>query len=163
MRRPCHRIGRTAFPPSPKILRQLLQHHENAPLIGQGCACLAPRSAGRTHRVACHGRRATSPICSNLSFRHTQVRTQSTSEPAKALGFLIAEKGQPLATPVKRHCTSSPERWGFLRSLWRGNSIIYMHSSGTRAEVARCRAAREVGVAASKMVPAKNTWSWRLS
>ena len=32
--------GRTA--PSAKILRQLLQHRAIAPLIGQGCACLAP-------------------------------------------------------------------------------------------------------------------------
>jgi quercetin dioxygenase-like cupin family protein len=29
------------------------------------------------------------------------VKNASTNEPAKALGFLIAEKGQPLATPVK--------------------------------------------------------------
>ncbi len=79
MRRPCHRIGRTAFAPSPKILRELLQHLENAPLIGQGCATLAPRPAGRTYRVACHGRRATSPICSNLSFRHTHASFEARS------------------------------------------------------------------------------------
>ena len=32
MRRPCHRIGRTAFAQNPKILRELLQHRENIPL-----------------------------------------------------------------------------------------------------------------------------------
>jgi hypothetical protein len=74
MRRPCRRIGRTAFAPSPKILCELLQYRDNAPLIGQGCASLAPRPAGRTHRVACLGRRSASPIRPNLSFRHTQVQ-----------------------------------------------------------------------------------------
>ena len=41
MRRPCHRIRRAAFAPSPKILCDLLQQRENAPLIGQRCAGLA--------------------------------------------------------------------------------------------------------------------------
>ena len=40
--------------------------------------------------------------------------------------------------------------------------MIHIKSHTARAEVARCRAAREIGVAASEMVPAKNTWSWRL-
>src|SRR6266446_10135735 len=59
-------------------LRQGLKSYANyyntarTHLIGQGCACVAPRSAGRPLRVPCHGRRVTSPICSNLSFRHTQ-------------------------------------------------------------------------------------------
>ena len=65
-------LNHPAFARRPKILRELLQHLANAPFIGQGCACLAPGSADRTHPVACHGRRLTSPICSNLSFRHTQ-------------------------------------------------------------------------------------------
>src|SRR5271166_2885231 len=65
-------LGEQHLHQSPKILRELLQHLANAPRIGQGCACLAPGSADRTHRVVCHGRRLTSPICSKLSFRaHT--------------------------------------------------------------------------------------------
>jgi hypothetical protein len=56
-----------------KILCELLQHRENAPLLRQGCACLAPGSAHRTHRIACPRRRHASPIRSNLSFRYTQA------------------------------------------------------------------------------------------
>jgi hypothetical protein len=66
------RIGRATFAPSVKIVCELLQHGENAPLIGQGCASLPPGSADRTHRVACHGRRTASSIRPNLSFRYTQ-------------------------------------------------------------------------------------------
>jgi hypothetical protein len=40
--------------------------------------------------------------------------------------------------------------------------MIHIKAHTARAEVARHRAARKIGVAASKMVPAKNTWSWRL-
>ena len=43
---------RAAFAPSPKILCDLLQQRENAPLIGQRFAGLAPGSAGWPHRVA---------------------------------------------------------------------------------------------------------------
>ena len=43
--------------------------------IGPAVQPLAPGSADRTHRVARHGRRLTSPICSNLSFRHTQLQS----------------------------------------------------------------------------------------
>ena len=73
VRRPCRRLQRRTLAPSPKILCKLLQHRENAPLIRQGCARLAPGSAHRTHRIACPGRRPASPIRSNLSFRYTQV------------------------------------------------------------------------------------------
>jgi transposase InsO family protein len=55
-----------------KILCELLQHRENAPLIGQGCATHASNSADRTDRVTCPDRRTASPIYSNLSFRHIQ-------------------------------------------------------------------------------------------
>ena len=72
VRRSCRRIGRAAFASGPKILRKLLQHRENAPVIGRGCADLAPGSTDRTHRNACPGRRAASSIRSNLSLRHTQ-------------------------------------------------------------------------------------------
>ena len=60
-------------------LRRMLQSYaryykrnQNAPIVERRCATHTPGSAEWTHRVACHGRRATSPICSNLSFRHTQ-------------------------------------------------------------------------------------------
>src|SRR5262249_162898 len=72
VRRPCRRIGRATFAPSPKILCELLQHRENTPLLGQGCPTHALSSADRTHRVACPGRRSASPIRPTLSFRHTQ-------------------------------------------------------------------------------------------
>ncbi len=68
-------------------LRQGLKSYANyyntarTHLIGQGCACVAPRSAGRTLRVPCHGRRVTSPICSNLSFRHTQPVGREQTRP----------------------------------------------------------------------------------
>ena len=72
VRRPCRRLQRRTLAPSPKILCELLQHRENAPLLRQGRARLAPGSAHRTHRIACPGRRHASPIRSNLSFRYTQ-------------------------------------------------------------------------------------------
>ncbi len=71
MRRPCHRIRRAAFAPSAKILCELLQHRENTPFVEQRCAGLAPGSADRSHRVACPGRRASSPVRPNLSFSST--------------------------------------------------------------------------------------------
>ena len=40
--------------------------------------------------------------------------------------------------------------------------MIQVKTHTARAEVARCRATQEIGVTASEMVPAKNTWSWRL-
>src|SRR5215471_8004529 len=49
----------------------------------KGSASNRPPPAEWTHRVACHGRRATSPICSILSFRHTQVRL---SRPSRSCG-----------------------------------------------------------------------------
>src|SRR6266568_3750365 len=78
-------IGRATFAPSVKIVCGLLQHRENAPLIGQECASLPPGSADRTHRVACHGRRTASSIRSNLSFRYTHGR-KAGREAAKKNG-----------------------------------------------------------------------------
>src|SRR5262245_12356869 len=72
MRRPHSRTRRGAPAPDAAILCALLQRNQNAPIVERRCATHTPGSAERTHRVACHGRRATSPICSNLSFRHTQ-------------------------------------------------------------------------------------------
>jgi hypothetical protein len=45
VRRPCRGLQRRTLAPSPKILCELLQHRENAPLIRQGCARLASFSA----------------------------------------------------------------------------------------------------------------------
>jgi hypothetical protein len=73
MRRPHSRTRRGAPAPDAAILCALLQRNQNAPIVERRCATHTPGSAEWTHRVACHGRRATSPICSNLSFRHTQV------------------------------------------------------------------------------------------
>jgi hypothetical protein len=67
-------LGRGPPAPNAAILCALLQRNQNAPIVERRCATHTPGSAEWTHRVACHGRRATSPICSNLSFRHTQVR-----------------------------------------------------------------------------------------
>src|SRR6266487_2801581 len=73
MRRPHGRTWQGAPAPDAAILCALLQRNQNAPIVERRCATHTPGSAEWTHRVACHGRRATSPICSNLSFRHTQV------------------------------------------------------------------------------------------
>src|SRR5260370_13601170 len=73
MRRPHGRTRRGAPAPDAAILCAPLQRNQNAPIFEQRCATHTPGSAEWTHRVACHGRRATSPICSNLSFRHTQA------------------------------------------------------------------------------------------
>src|SRR5262249_25894982 len=73
VRRPYRRTGRAPPVPGAEVLRELLQHCENASLIGQGCATQAFRSAERSHRFARPGRWAASSICSNLSFRYTQV------------------------------------------------------------------------------------------
>ena len=40
--------------------------------------------------------------------------------------------------------------------------MIHIKAHTARAEVARHRAAQEIGIAASKMMPAKGTWSRRL-
>jgi transposase InsO family protein len=50
IRRECvdHRIGRATFARSPKSICELLQHRQDAPFIGQGCASLAPDSAAWT-------------------------------------------------------------------------------------------------------------------
>src|SRR5439155_8005899 len=72
--------------PDAAILRALLQRNQNAPIVEQRCATHTPGSAEWTHRVACYSRRATSPICSNLSFRHTQGRPDAHVKPCQASG-----------------------------------------------------------------------------
>jgi transposase InsO family protein len=52
---------------------RLLQHRENAPIVRQGRALLAPGSADRTHHIACAARRPSSPLLQNLVFgTHTR-------------------------------------------------------------------------------------------
>jgi hypothetical protein len=46
----------------------LLQGCENAPIIGQGRAILAPGSADRMHHIACAAGRTASPLLQNLVF-----------------------------------------------------------------------------------------------
>src|SRR5213080_1664547 len=53
----------------------------------------APGSAEWTHRVACYSRRATSPICSNLSFRHTQETMRKASAVAAITASSISTPG----------------------------------------------------------------------
>src|SRR5262245_33046399 len=66
--RPCDRLGRGAPTRDSASLCPLLQRFENAPIVGQRRAILAPGSADRSHQVAC-----CSPVHASLSFRYTQV------------------------------------------------------------------------------------------
>src|SRR6266481_940888 len=68
VRRPRDRLGRGAPTQDSASLCPLLQRCENAPIVGQGHAPLAPGSADRTHRVACAPRRIASPLLQNLVF-----------------------------------------------------------------------------------------------
>src|SRR5258706_16034821 len=72
VRRPCDRLGRGAPPRDSASLCPLLQRSENAPIVGQRRAILAPGSADRKHHVTGAPRRTASPIRASLSFRYTQ-------------------------------------------------------------------------------------------
>jgi hypothetical protein len=72
VRRPCDRLGRGAPPRDSASLCPLLQRSENAPIVGQRRAILAPGSADRKHHVTGAPRRIASPIRASLSFRYTQ-------------------------------------------------------------------------------------------
>ena len=72
VRGPFHRLERGPFAPHPASLRSLLQRQQDASLIGQRCAGLAPGSAGRINKFIPNPWRASSPICSDLGFRYTQ-------------------------------------------------------------------------------------------
>src|SRR5436305_2118290 len=72
VRRPCDRLGRGAPTPDSASLCPLLQRSENAPLVGQRCAILAPGAADRKHHVTATARRIASPLHASLSFRYTQ-------------------------------------------------------------------------------------------
>jgi hypothetical protein len=53
VRRPCDRLGRGAPTWDSASPCPLLQRSENAPIVGQRCAILAPGSADWSHHVAC--------------------------------------------------------------------------------------------------------------
>src|SRR5262249_8154627 len=71
--RPCDRLGRGAPTRDSASLCPLLQRFENAPIVGQRRAILAPGSADRSRQVACCSRWTASPVHASLSFRYTQV------------------------------------------------------------------------------------------
>jgi hypothetical protein len=79
VRGPHRRAGRGASASYPERVRSLLQYRENTPVIGPGCAGLSPGSADRTHRVACPGWRAASPISPDLGFRHAHGSSKAIS------------------------------------------------------------------------------------
>src|SRR5262245_46562180 len=54
------------------ILRTLLQHHQNAPIISQRCADLSPSSADRIIRFIRGSWWASSSLFADLSFRYGQ-------------------------------------------------------------------------------------------
>jgi transposase InsO family protein len=56
-----------------KIVRRLLQRHQNASIIGQRCAGHSPNSANRKHQITRHPRRTSSPLRPGLGFRYTQA------------------------------------------------------------------------------------------
>jgi len=70
--RPCDRLGGAPTRDSASLC-PLLQRFENAPIVGQRRAILAPGSADRSHQVACCSRWTASPVHASLSFRYTQV------------------------------------------------------------------------------------------
>src|SRR5674476_932877 len=49
------------------------ERHQNAPVIGQRCTGLSPRSADWNHKFTPDPWRASSPLCAGLGFRNTQV------------------------------------------------------------------------------------------
>src|SRR5438876_7623735 len=64
--------GRGSPTPDSASLCPLLQRSENAPLVGQRCAILAPGAADRKHHVTATPRRTASPLHASLSFRYAQ-------------------------------------------------------------------------------------------
>ena len=65
-------LGETHLRRDPKILCQILQRSENAPIVGQRCAPLAPGPADRHHHITCSPRWIASPLRPSLSFWYTQ-------------------------------------------------------------------------------------------
>src|SRR6266550_9068278 len=85
VRRPCGCLGRGAPTPDSASLCPVLQRSENAPLVGQRCTTLAPRSADRSHHVACAPRRTASSLPACLSFRYRQVQVNTGVDAIGAL------------------------------------------------------------------------------
>jgi len=67
------RLGRSASAPDSAILHSLLQQHQNAPVIGQRCARLSPRSADRINKFIRGPWWASSSVSAGLSFRYRQL------------------------------------------------------------------------------------------
>src|SRR2546430_14368633 len=77
------------------MLGSVLQRSENAPLVGQRCTTLAPRSADRKHHVTATPRRIASPLHASLSFRYTQLIRRLEQDLAECRGDLeLLESGQ---------------------------------------------------------------------
>jgi hypothetical protein len=72
VRGPHHCLGRSTSAPGPSSLCRLLQRHQNAPVLGQRCAGLSPRSADRNHQFTPDPWRASSPLRPGLGFWYTQ-------------------------------------------------------------------------------------------
>src|SRR5262245_42210863 len=83
MRGPYCRAGRDALARSPKILRQILQRSENAPIVAQRCAPLAPGPTDRRHHVTCSPRWTASPLRPSLSFWYTQRANRGSNSISK--------------------------------------------------------------------------------
>ena len=56
----------------------LLQRHQNASIIGSGCAGLSPNSANRKHQITRHPWRTSPPLRPSLSVRYTLPRKAGT-------------------------------------------------------------------------------------
>src|ERR1700692_4623914 len=65
---PHHCLGRGAFASDPEILRRLLQRHQNASILEQGCAGHSPTSANRKHQITRHPWRTSPPLRPSLVF-----------------------------------------------------------------------------------------------
>src|SRR5437762_14057687 len=79
VRRPCGCLGRGALTPDSASLCPVLQRSENAPLVGQRCAILAPGAADRKHHVTATPRRIASSLHASPSFRYTHRSERETA------------------------------------------------------------------------------------
>ncbi len=94
-----------------RILCSLLQRHQNASVIGQRCAGLAPGSADRNHQFTRDPWRTSSPLCPGLGFRYTHVfipfaKGRPSGQPIDVLtGFISADDeafGRPVGVIIDR-------------------------------------------------------------
>src|SRR5437899_8741524 len=77
------RLGRDAPTPDSASLCPVLQRSENAPLVEQRRAILAPGATDRKHHVTATARRIASPLPASLSFRYTQGPRGSALSPTR--------------------------------------------------------------------------------